>query len=394
LFSLRTSRIRCVRCVTLRQQKQDAPAVFFISRSYNMTLMPLDQFNQIVRLIQLSRDRSIRAVNTELISLYWTIGEYISLQLQKASWGEKTIDELASHIKKYHPEIKGFDRRGLYRMRQFFETYQNSPLRPAGTEVSQSIKSESVEIVTPVVSQLKVDELKASPLTKVSWTNHLIILGSCKSYEEREYYLRLCIRERYSKRELERQIRSGVFERSQGGTQFSPSLIKTHPDIIHTFKDSYVFEFLNMHEPIREADLQKGLIRQMKEFILELGKDFLFVGEQVKLRVGLSDFFIDLLFFHRGLQCLIAVELKADKFRPEHLGQLNFYLEALDRDVKKKNENPSIGVLLCKGKDKEVVEYAMNRNISPALVSAYILQLPDKEVLQNKLHEIFEGNKS
>ncbi len=129
----------------------------------------------------------------------------------------------------------------------------------------------------------------------------------------------------------------------------------------------------------------------MKEFILEMGKGFLFVGEQVKLRVGLSDFFIDLLFFHRGLQCLIAVELKADTFRPEHLGQLNFYLEALDRNVKKENENPSIGVLLCKGKDKEVVEYAMNRNISPALVSAYILQLPDKEVLGNKFHEIFEG---
>lgn len=311
--------------------------------------------------------------------------------MQKASWGEKTIDELASHIKKYHPEIKGFDRRGLYRMRQFFETYQASPLTPVKNEISQSIQNESVSIVTPVVSQLKLRELKGSLLTKVSWTNHLIILNSCQSYEEREYYIRLCIRKRYSKRELERQIRSGVFERSQGETQFSRSLVKSHPEIVHTFKDSYVFEFLNMTEPIKEADLQKGLIRQMKEFILELGKDFLFVGEQFKIRVGLSDFFIDLLFFHRGLQCLIAVELKADKFRPEHLGQLNFYLEALDRDVKKENENPSIGVLLCKGKDKEVVGYAMNRNISPALVSAYKLQLPDKGVLQSRLREIFQG---
>jgi RecB family endonuclease NucS len=131
----------------------------------------------------------------------------------------------------------------------------------------------------------------------------------------------------------------------------------------------------------------------MKNFILELGKDFLFIGEEYKLQVGNSDFFIDLLFYHRGLQCLVAFELKVDKFRPDHLGQLNFYLEALDRDVKKLNENPSIGILLCKDKDNEVVEYALSRSLSPTMVSEYKTQLPDKNLLQQKLHEIFSNEK-
>jgi RecB family endonuclease NucS len=153
-----------------------------------------------------------------------------------------------------------------------------------------------------------------------------------------------------------------------------------------------VFEFLNLPEPFTENDLQKGLIKQMKSFILELGKDFLFMGEEYKVQVGNSDFYIDLFFYHRGLQCLVAFELKADKFKPGHLGQLNFYLEALDRNVKKPNENPSIGILLCKDKDSEVVEYALSRSLSPTMVSEYNTQLPDKKLLQQKLHELFENN--
>lgn len=163
-----------------------------------------------------------------------------------------------------------------------------------------------------------------------------------------------------------------------------------YPNTLNQFKDSYVSDFLNLTDDHSESELQKALVKQLKNFILELGKDFLFVGEQHRLQVGSSDFYLDLLFYHRGLQCLVAFELKADKFRPEHLGQLNFYLEALDRDVKKINENPSIGILLCKDKDEEVVEYALSRSLSPTLVSEYKTQLPDKKVLQQKLHELFE----
>lgn len=162
-------------------------------------------------------------------------------------------------------------------------------------------------------------------------------------------------------------------------------------DLTNTFKDSYIFEFLNLPDSHTESDLQKGLINQMKKFILELGKDFIFVGEEYKVQVGNSDFYIDLVFFHRGLQCLTAFKLKADKFKPEHLGQLNFYLEALDRNERKPHENPSIGILLCKDKDNEVVEFALNRSLSPAMVSEYKTQLPNKKLLQQKSHELFEN---
>jgi RecB family endonuclease NucS len=174
-----------------------------------------------------------------------------------------------------------------------------------------------------------------------------------------------------------------------GNSKLSPVARESNSDLTNSFKDSYVFEFLNLSDTYSESDLQRGLLRQMKNFILELGKEFLFIEEEYKLQVGNTDFFVDLLFYHRGLQCLIAFELKADKFKPDHLGQLNFYLEVLDRDVKKKNENPSIGILLCRDKDSEVVEYALSRSLSPTMVSAYKTQLPDKKLFQQKLAELF-----
>lgn len=352
--------------------------------------MRQNQFTQIVELIQASRSKAIHAVNTELINLYWNVGNYISLQLEKANWGEKTIGELAAYIKKHHPEIKGFDRTGLYRMKQFYETYANTVIVASVMRQLQNTESETIKPYSSVIAQLDLNQQSSALLTKISWTHHLTIMSQCQSEEEREFYIRLCIRERYSVRELERQINSGVFERTMLGTQLSPSLKETFSSIAHNFKDSYIFEFLNLSEPFKENDLQKALILQMKSFILELGKDFLFVGEKFKIQVGKSDFFIDLLFFHRGLQCMIAFELKTDKFKPEHLGQLNFYLEALDRNIKRDNENPSIGILLCKDKEKDVVEYALNRSLSPALVSQYKLQLPDKTLLQQKLHAFFK----
>jgi RecB family endonuclease NucS len=174
------------------------------------------------------------------------------------------------------------------------------------------------------------------------------------------------------------------------GNRHLPSKLKAaYPEIINSIKDSYVFEFLNLPGTHSESDIQKGLIGQMKRFILELGKNFLFIGEEYKVLVGNRDFYIDLLFYHRGLQCLVAFELKKEKFEPEHLGKLSFYLEALDRDVKNENEKPSIGILLCKDKDSEVVEYALSRSLSPAMVAEYRTQLPDKKMLQQKLHELF-----
>jgi len=318
-----------------------------------------NHFTDIIHLIKQSKQNALRAVNSVLIDLYWNIGEYVSEKIEKSEWGESVVKELASFIQKNEPEIKGFSDKNIWRMKQFYETYKDFP---------------------------KLSTL----LREISWSHNLAIFSRCKSIEEREFYLEISKKENYSFRELERQISSSLFERTLiGNAKLSTMLRENNQEITDVFKDNYVFEFLNLEESHSESELQKGLVKQMRSFILELGKDFLFIGEEYKLQVGNSDFFIDLLFYHRRLQCLVAFELKADKFKPDHLGQLNFYLEALDRDVKNSNENPSIGVLLCKDKDNEVVEYALSRSLSPTMVSEYKTLLPDKKILQQKLHELF-----
>ncbi|MBK8488817.1 MAG: DUF1016 family protein [Bacteroidetes bacterium] len=320
-----------------------------------------NRFADIIQLIKQSRTNAIRAVNDELINLYWNIVEYISKNINQSEWGDSVVTELAIFIQTHEPEIKGFSDKNIWRMKQFYETYKDYP---------------------------KLSTL----LREISWSHNLAIFSRCKSYEESEFYLKITKHDGYSFRELERQISASLFERTIiGNSKLSTSLRESNHDISNTFKDSYVFEFLNLPEPYSESDLQRGLVRQMKNFILEIGKDFLFIGEEYKLQVGNSDFFIDLLFYHRGLQCLVAFELKADKFKPDHLGQLNFYLESLDRDIKKPNENPSIGVLLCKDKDSAVVEYALSRSLSTTMVSEYKTQLPDKKLLKQKLHELFKN---
>ena len=231
---------------------------------------------------------------------------------------------------------------------------------------------------------------KLSPLVReLSWTNNLVILSGCKTDEAREFYLRLCIRNNYSKRELERQINSLLFERTMLSDERNKGLIAQNQSLA-PLRDAYVFEFLNLPETFKEKELRKSVITNLKQFILELGKDFSFVGEEYRVQVGNTDFFIDLLFYNRLLSCLVAIELKMDQFRPEHIGQLDFYLEALDRDVKKPHENPSVGLILCASKDDTVVEYALSRSMSPTMVAEYTLHLPDKKLLQEKVRELTE----
>jgi len=313
---------------------------------------------KIITLIEEARQNALQSVNAELIKLYWNVGEYLSNANGKTSWGDSFIDETARYIKENCPEIKGFTRRGLYRMKQFYETYKDD------------------EFVSPLVTQ-------------ISWTNHLLILSSSKTQEERQFYIRLCIKEKYSKRELERQIASAYFTRCM----LSKEVLEPIPiekTIKDRFLDTYVLEFLDLPEKYNERDLQKAIIHNLKNFILEIGRDFTFVGEEYRVQIGNTDFYLDLLFYHRGLSCLVAFELKIDSFKPEYIGKMNFYLEALDREYKKPNENPSIGVILCASKDDAVVEIAMSRNISPTLVSQYSLELIDKKLLENKLREYGE----
>jgi len=313
-------------------------------------------FSEVLQHIQQARHKIFSQANTALIDLYWQIGLTISHKVQSEAWGKGVVTELAHYIAHNAPDIKGFSDKNLWRMKQFYETYQ-------------------------------ADEKLATVWRELSWSHNRLIM-TLKTQEERAFYLHLAVQERLSVRELERQIDTAYFERSMLSAKLSPLARELHPDIQRTFKDQYVLEFLGLPETHSENDLQTALIQHMKAFILELGSDFIFMGEQFRLQVGNQDFYIDLLFYHRGLSALVAFELKIGKFSPEHMGQLNFYLEALDRDVKKPHENPSIGVLLCRDKDDEVVEYALSRNLSPTLIAQYQLQLPDKSVIQAKLHEL------
>ena len=321
-----------------------------------------DDFSEITQLITSARQRAVQAVNTTLIELYWQVGQTISHKIAQAEWGDGVVAQLAEHLARTQPGLRGFTRPNLFRMRQFYETYQADV------------------IVSPLVRQLP-------------WTHNLIILNQSKRPEEREFYLRLAIRERWSKRELERQFKTALFERTVlNPVKVTPLVTQIHPDALSIFKDSYLVEFLDLPESHAEADLQRGLLQRLKDFLIELGRDFCFLGSEYPLQVGGRDFALDLLFFHRGLNCLVAIELKVGRFEPEYLGKLGFYLEALDRDAKKPHEQPAIGVLLCASKDDEVVEYALSRSLSPALIAEYQTQLPDKALLQAKLHEFYLQN--
>lgn len=317
-------------------------------------------FIEVVDLIQQARQRALQTVNTELIDLYWQVGEYISRKLETAAWGEGVVDQLAGYIARKHPDIRGFTRASLFRMRQFYDLYHRD------------------EKVAPLVRQLP-------------WSHNLMILGRCKRPEEREFYLRLAIQERWRKRDLERQLAGALFERTVLSPPIvSPLVRQLHPLAEAVFKDAYLLDFLDLPDVHSEQDLQRALVGNLRKFLLELGADFTFVGERFHLQVGSRDFFLDLLFFHRGLNALVAFELKVDEFQPEHLGKLEFYLEALDRDVRKPHEQPTLGVLLCATKDHEVVEYALSRSLSPALVAEYQTRLPEKKLLEAKLHEFYE----
>ncbi|MFJ4495403.1 PDDEXK nuclease domain-containing protein [Pseudomonas atacamensis] len=318
-----------------------------------------DRFNEVLALIHSSRHKAMQAVNTHLIELYWQVGAHISRKIERAEWGDSVVGQLAEHLAKTQPGLRGFTRRNLFRMRQFYEAYRG-------------------------------DEKVSALLTQLPWTHNLLILTQSKLSQEREFYLRMAIQQRWSTRELERQFKTALFERTIADpAKASAALKQTHPAALEIFRDSYMVEFLDLPSAHSETDLHQGLLTRLKDFLIELGRDFCFVGSEYPLQVGGRDFALDLLFFHRGLNCLVAIELKVGRFEPEYLGKLDFYLEALDRNIRKPHENPAIGVLLCASKEDEVVEYALNRSLSPALIAEYQTCLPDKRLLQAKLHEFY-----
>ena len=316
------------------------------------------EYGEIISIIERARENAFRAVNREVISMYWEIGAYVSDKVKNSGWGKAIVKEFSEYIQSNFTGIQGFSASNIWRMRQFYETYKDN-------------------------------ERVAALTYEINWTNNLKIMARAKTEEAREFYLLLAAKNRYSTSELERQIDSMIFERTMISDEKNKLFIAKNTGLT-ALRDSYVLEFLDIPHNHKERELRKAILANLKDFILEFGKDFSFVGEEYRVQVGNSDFKIDLLFFNRELACLVAIELKVGAFKPEHLGQLEFYLEALDSDVKKENENPSVGLILCADKDDAVVEYALRRSISPALVANYQLHLPNKKLLEEKLRELTE----
>ena len=317
-----------------------------------------DAFAKIYSMIVEAQSRAWQQVNKTLIELYWNIGQYVTEQVETNEWGKSIVKEISKYITAKNPSVTGFSARNIWRMKQFYETYRGN-------------------------------EKLSALLTEISWTNHLHVLSKTKSDEEKQFYIEMAAKHRYSERDFARIIDSSTYERTKlADLKLSALLTEFSTPTKGVFKDSYIFEFLGLPDNHKENDLRRALVSHLKRFLTELGADFSLIGEEYLLQVGIKDFRIDLLTFHRGLNCMVAIELKTTDFQPAYFGQLQFYLEALDRDIKKPHENPSIGILICKTKDEEVVKYAMNRSMSPTMVAEYETKLINKSLLQKKLQEL------
>ena len=309
--------------------------------------------------IHSAQQRASLAVNRELVLLYWQIGRDILTRQAEQGWGAKVIDRLAHDLRTAFPDMKGFSPRNLKYMRAFAEAWPDQ------------------EFVQAVLAQLP-------------WYHQLALLDKLGTAEERQWYAAQAIKHNWSRNILVMQIETRLMER-QGKmlTNFEQRLPKPQSDLAReSLKDPYRFDFLGLTDEAQEREVESALVRHVTQFLLELGAGFAFVGRQVLIDVGGDEFFIDLLFYHLKLRCYVVIELKGGKFKPEHMGQLGFYLTAVDRQVKAKEDNPTIGLLLCKSKNKVVAEYALSDNSQPMGIAEYKLLESLPEPLQTNLPSI------
>lgn len=358
------------------------------------------QFAYVDSIINKHRTTAIATVNMESLLTAWEVGQFISTQLKSSHWGSKVVSELADYLKRQNPKRRGFGKRHLYNMVKFYDTYSTDEFRHLGEHlkldefvqlpIAQIENNDGQnEIVQLPIAQFE-NSSKSMPivLTLNTFTNHIEILNRCATNEERVFYMLYAAHQRLKTEELRRCIVTQTHVALLGKEKMmSPKLRDSYPNIDFVLKDKAVVDFLNLPQKHNEHHLHKGLIEHMKEFILELGKDFLFVDSEYAVQVGGSTKRIDLLFYHRALQCLVAIELKAVDFEPEFVGKMDMYLEALDRDVKRDNENPSIGIILCPSADRSMVEYTLSRSLSPTMVTEYRRKLIPQEVMQKSLDE-------
>lgn len=373
-------------------------------KNNNIAISIEQQFGEIIDIILQHKTNASRAVNEELLLTAWHVGGYVSAKLKSEEWGSKVVKQLSEYIRSQRPDIKGYSKRSIYNMVMFYDVYSSETfiatirqylntefVQPKTAQIEASDHKQKVPvIVQPKTAQFVQPAVGQMPkiLELTTLTNHIEILCRCKSDEERLFYILYANKEHLVKRELQRCISNQTYAGLLGSKDnMSKGLLERYPDAPVMFKDTLFVDFLNLPKKHSETKLRNGLIEHMKQFILELGKDFIFMDQEYRLNIGASTFKADLLFFHRGLQALVAVELKKTKFHPRDLGQLEFYLEALDRDVKRSNENPSIGIILCPEADRVVVEYAMSRSMSPTMIAEYKRILIPQERMQQQLNE-------
>jgi len=383
------------------------------------TKIATQEFQQVQGIITLHRSQALWAVNNENLLAAWEVGAFVSARLRNSAWGSKTVMQLSEYLRAQDPTLKGFSRSNIYNMVLLYDTYSSIQFieYQDKLKLNEFVQPETAQIVQPMAGQMEQEksiqpmavqmqnqseiiqfetgqivQFQTAQLPKflnmTTLSNHFEILNACKTIEERIFFVLYSYKEKLNKRELQRCLKNNTFASLMGDKHnLSKGLKKIYPQATPMLKDTLFIDFLGLPQKHSEKRLQKSILDNMKSFVLELGKDFLFYEKEYPLQVGNSIFKIDLLFFHRGLQCLVAIELKTGKFKPEYMGQLEFYLEALDRDVRRSNENPSIGILLCQEADRSIVEYAMSHSLSPTMIAEYERQLIPKEVLQRSLNE-------
>ena len=351
-----------------------------------------EEFETVCSIIATHRKRVIRVVNNESMSMVWEVGGYVSHKLKTSVWGDGVVRQLSDYIRTKYPSVRGWSYRTLYKMVQLYDTYTTASFsalieKTDMTKYGDIVPFETAQIDGKLIVPFEMAQIP-NVLFATGWTNHQIILNRCKSDTERLFYMLYAGKEHLENKELLRTIKTDTINSLLGGKDVqSEVMTKTYPTSPLLFKDKVYLEMLGLPLEYKESKLRKEIIAHMKDFILEMGKDFLFIDDEHRVTVGSKTFKVDLLFYHRLLQCMIAIELKTTEFHPKDLGQLEFYLEALDQEERRSNENPSIGIILCKEADMEVVRYALNRSMSPTMVALYKEQLQVGSVIQRSLVE-------
>lgn len=368
------------------------------------------EFAYVDSLITAHTNAAIAKVNAESLQTYWEVGAFISDRLKNTQWGDHVVSELADYLKRHNPKRRGYSKRNLYNMVTFYDNYSSLEFQKEIEQLrlSEFVQSQTAQIeARPIMQMTSVQnertEIVQSPtaqfentsvpsiLSLVTFTHHVEILNRCREYEEKVFYMLYTAHQHLKVEELRRCIVNQTFETlMKKGKQMTPALREQYPGAEFMLKDRVLLDFLNLKEKHTEPQLHASLVDKMKQFVLELGKDFLYIDDEYTVKVGGKSKRIDLVFYHRALQCLVAIELKAVDFESEFVSKMDMYLEALDRDYKRPNENPSVGIILCPSADKAEVEYSLCRSMSPTMVAEYKRVLIPREVLTRSLAEYCE----